>query len=370
MRIAVEARYLLTKDKTGVENYTYFLLAAMAQALGQDELLLYLQHRPRRDETEMLRPFLASSRCRFRVVPPLRLWLKLWMPLAARLAGAEVALFPGGILPLYTPFPCVTIVHDLAWAINPECYSRRDLHIFKGIYPRTLQAARLVFAVSEFTALDITRVYGTSPAKIRVIPHGRDPKFTPPENAPEVVRAQWGLEPGYILAIGISHPRKNTSALLRAYAISRPERPLVLAGAPGEMQSPLLNLAEELGISDRIRWLGYTPHDKLPALYSAAGLFVMPSLFEGFGMPVLEAMGCGTPVICSNVSSLPEAAGQAALLVDTTRPEAIAQALQRVLSDKELAAGLKEKGLARVQAFDWNRSAALALKYLREIAPR
>ncbi|NIM05754.1 MAG: glycosyltransferase [Armatimonadetes bacterium] len=367
MRIAVEARYLLAREKTGVENYTYFLLASLAQLEGDHELHLYLHRRPRPEETAILQPFLSSTRCRFHVVPPLRLWLKLWMPLAARLQKAQVGIFPGSILPIYLPFPSVMIVYDLCWNSFPQCYPEREIRIFRDIYPRSLAAAKAVFAISEFSKGDIQRIYNTPAEKIRIIPCAADPRFSPVSDAPEQVRREWGLEPGYILAVGTSHPRKNISTLLRAYAARKPKQPLALIGPSGNTSEPLAKLAEELGIKDDVRWLGYAPHHQLPALYSAAGVFVMPSLYEGFGMPVLEAMACGTPIICSNTSALPEVAGDAALLIDPQQPEMLAEAMEKVLSEERLAEELSEKGRRRAKAFDWNHSAQLALNCLREI---
>lgn len=367
MRIAVEARYLLVREKTGVENYTYFLLSSMAQLEGEHELHLYLHRRPKREELDLLEPFLSSPRCRFHVVPPLRLWLKFWMPLAARLHKAQAGIFPGSILPIYLPFPSVMVVYDLCWAAYPECYPEREIHIFRDIYPRSLAASRLVFAISEFTKQDLQRIYGTPPEKIRIVPCAPDPLFKPVPDAAEQVRERWGLEPGYVMAVGTSHPRKNISTLLRAYAICQPKQPLALVGLSGRTAKGLIALAEELRISDKVRWLGFVSHMQLPALYSAAGAFVMPSLYEGFGMPVLEAMACGSPVICSNTSALPEVAGDAAVLVNPRTPEMLAEALEKILADKGLAEELKEKGFRRASAFNWENSARLALSYLREI---
>ncbi len=369
MRIAVEARYLLTEEKTGVENYTYSLLSALAQSQGEHELHLYLHRRPRAAEDEMLRPFRSSPRVHFHAVPPLRLWLKLWMPLAARLQGAQVGLFPGSILPLYLLFPAVMVVYDLAWAHYPQHYPQREIRIFRDIYPRCLAKAKMVFAISEFTKQDIQRVYGTPAEKIRVVPCAVDPTFSPLASAAEEAGEKWGLEPGFLLAVGTSHPRKDIATLLRGYALARHRLPLpalALIG-PGEAASgPLAALAEELGISERVRWLGYVPHRHLPLLYRAAGVFVMPSLYEGFGLPALEAMACGTPVICSNAGALPEVAGDAAILVEPGRPEAFAEALVSVLSGQALSQQLRERGLKRAAEFSWENSAKLALTYLRE----
>lgn len=368
MKIAVEARYLLVKDRTGVENYTYFLLEALARLAGDHQLELYLHRPPRTEERELLQPFLGSPVAHFHVVPPLKLWLKLWLPLVAQLQRADVGLFPGSILPLYLPFPSVMVVYDLCWSVFPECYPQREIKIFRDIYPRSLQAAKVVFAISEFTKGDIQRVYGTPADKIHLVPCGLDPLIAPVPDAADRVRAQWGLEPGYVLAVGTSHPRKNIATLLRAYALAKPPQPLVLLGPPGDTTNPLAQLAEQLEIADRVRWLGYVAREELSLIYSAAGTFVMPSLYEGFGMPVLEAMACGTPVICSNTTALPEVTGEAALHADPQQPEAFAGALARIYAEKGLAGELRERGLARAKLYNWDHSAQLALQYLHELA--
>jgi len=370
LKIAVEARYLLSKEKTGVENYTYFLLSALARAEGDHELQLYVHRRPRPEELKSLAPFLASSRAHFHVVPPLKLWLKLWMPLAAQLHSADVGFFPGGILPRYRPFPSVMVVYDLCWAFYPEFYPPRELEFYRKIFPRCLAAAKRIFVISESTQQDLARLYGDAAGKTRLVPCGVDESIAPVQNAAAQVRERWGLPPGFILAAGTAHPRKNISTLLRAYALlSAASRPLlVLIGPSGDTVAPLHALAEELGIASQLRWLGYIASEQMPLLYSAAGAFVMPSLYEGFGMPVLEAMACGAPVICSNTSALPEVAGDAALLVDPQKPEMIAEALQSICADASLAGELRAKGLLRAKAFSWEASAQLALKYLQEAA--
>jgi glycosyltransferase involved in cell wall biosynthesis len=368
MKIAVEARYLLTKEKSGVERYTYALLAAMAQQEGDHSLELYVHRRPRLDEREMVATFLNSPRCRFHVVPPMKLWLKLWMPLAARLQGADAGIFPGSILPWYVPFPSVMVVYDLCWSVYPECYPEREISIFRDIYPRSLAAAKMVFAISEWTKEDIQRVYGTPTEKIRVVPCGADSSYTPIAEAAERVRAEWGLEPGYILAVGTLHPRKDIGTLLRAYALMESDAPpLVLVGPSGGATDDLKKIADEVGIAGRIRWLHFAPQQQMPALYSAAGVFVMPSLYEGFGLPVLEAMACGAPVVCSDATVFPEVTAGAALLVEPRNEQAFAKAMAQVLAERHLAEEMRAKGLARARNYDWERSGELALKYLREL---
>jgi glycosyltransferase involved in cell wall biosynthesis len=369
MKVAIEARYLLSTEKTGVEYYTYMLCSLLAKQPGDHQLQLYVQRRPRPEEHTMLAPFLDSPRCHFHVVPPVRLWLKFWMPIAARLHGADIGLFPGSILPLYQPFRPIMVVHDLCWHDYPEFYPAYELDIFRNLYPRDLAASTLVFAVSEYTKQDITRIYGTPPEKIRVVYCGVDDSFAPIPNAPALVQEKWGLDPGFILSVGTSHPRKNIATLLRAYALMTqisPCPPLVLIGPGGNTAAPLAKLAGELGITDRVRWLGYVPFSELPAIFSAAAAYVMPSLYEGFGLPVLQAMTCGTPVVCANATAFPEVVADAGLLVEPKAPEAYAEALTRLLHNPDLAQELRTKGLARAQFFNSQRCGEVALRCLEE----
>jgi glycosyltransferase involved in cell wall biosynthesis len=179
------------------------------------------------------------------------------------------------------------------------------------------------------------------------------------ESAPALARA--GVAPPYILYVGSLEPRKNLLRLLEAYRLVREWSPrwgLVIVGARNAWKStPVAAAVERYGLQDNVTFTGYVPDEDLPALYNGAGLFCFPSLYEGFGLPVLEAMACGAPVVTSNTSSLPEVAGEAALLVDPYDVEAIAAAMQRVLSEPELAEDLRRRGLARAAEFTWERTA-------------
>ena len=361
MRIGVEARYLLAKEKTGVEQYTAGLVRALLALDSAHEFFLYV------DAASPI-PELQGARAQSRLVPRRRLWLKLWLPLAAKRDGVQVMLYPGSIVSTFHPFRCVSIFHDLCWAYYPQFYPPREQAIYARALPKSLARTGAVLTPSQQTKRDLVATYKYPQERITVIPAGRDPAFQPEPDAPQVVKRKFDLEPGYILAVGTSHPRKNVATLIQAYAqlVRRGfSAPLVLVG-PGET-TRLKAVAREAGLSDEVRWLGYVAKQDMPALYTACGVFVFPSFFEGFGLPALEAMGCGAPVVCARGGALPEVVGEAAVLVDPAAIEAWVEALANVLSQPELAKELSARGQAQVRLFDWTESARLALAALERV---
>jgi glycosyltransferase involved in cell wall biosynthesis len=226
--------------------------------------------------------------------------------------------------------------------------------------PRFLRAADAVIAVSECTKRDAIRFYRIPEEKITVIYEGVNPRFRPasPE-AIAAVRARYGLPERFILYVGTIEPRKNLTTLLEAFhhLLATYDLRLVIVGKKGWLYERFFRRLRELGLENRVLFTGYVPDEDLPAIYSAADLFVFPSLYEGFGLPVLEAMACGTPVICSNTSSLPEVAGDAALLVDPTDARALTGAMEQVLTNERLWATLRAKGMERARGFTWEKAA-------------
>jgi glycosyltransferase involved in cell wall biosynthesis len=227
-----------------------------------------------------------------------------------------------------------------------------------------------VITVSRQSCQDLIKYLPVNPKKINVIPEAASLHFHPLNEAEYLPALErHGIRRPYILSVGSLEPRKNLLRLLEAYARLEGSRPsLVIAGARNYWKSsPVVETVSRLGLEQHVRFTGYVEDADLPALYSAASLFVFPSLYEGFGLPVLEAMACGTPVVTSSVSSLPEVAGDAALLVDPRDVDAIASAMRRILDDSDLAADLRARGLARAAQFSWERTARETLAVYEKV---
>ena len=292
----------------------------------------------------------------------------LWLQSALRLwlskTGVQGLLntVPEGVL--RSPVPQVTVVHDLLPLRFPHEYPRQQYY-FRILVPRILKDSRLVVADSEHTRSDILEHYGVPAGKVKVIYPGYDAGAffcSEPNSSPRPP------EDPYILYVGNLLPHKNLPRLLDAFALLRRRRPcrLIIRGEGRPAYARLLReRVESLGLRDAVTFAGYAGEDGLRQLYSDAVCLVLPSLGEGFGLPVLEAMACGTPVITASASSLPEVAGDAALMVDPYDALGLADAMYRTLTDGGLREDLRERGLRRVSAFTWRRT---ALEFSRELA--
>jgi glycosyltransferase involved in cell wall biosynthesis len=267
--------------------------------------------------------------------------------------------------------PQVIIVHDLIPLLFPRDHLRPQ-HYFRSFVPLLLRRSRAIVTVSENTKRDIISCYGIEAEKVLVVPDGYDKSRYRMGIDVEGVKGKHGLT-SYLLYLGNLMPHKNLLRLFQAFARIVREVPhmLVITGRKDPRFYPALEAEMQvLGLQDRVRFLDYVHADELPSLYAGADIFVFPSLYEGFGLPPLEAMACGTPVIVSNVSSLPEVVGDAALMVDPYDIEGMAKAMYKVLSDVELSEEMRRKGLERAKSFSWEQTAQSILKVCEEVHRR
>ena len=263
----------------------------------------------------------------------------------------------------------VVTVHDVIPLILPETFTPRHRLVVRLALARVRRKADLVVVPSHAVKRDVVRRVGLPEARVVVTPEGCEPRFRPvrSETALRDVAARYGLPPRYVLAVGTLEPRKNLTTLLQVFARLRreggvdPELHLVLAGARGWLDEPIFRTVRSLGLEDAVRFPGFIDDDDLPAVYSRAALFAFPSLYEGFGLPLLEAMACGVPVVTSNISSMPEVAGDAAVLVDPRDADGLAAAIARVLRDEALRERLRAAGIARAREFSWEATARRTL---------
>lgn len=295
------------------------------------------------------------------------IWTQTTLPRLVRRLRASVLLntLPEG--PLRPPTPQVTVVHDILPLFFGREFPKQQWY-FRTFVPHVLRASARVIAVSARTRDDVLNAYGLDPARVIIVHPGVDHKrFAPVANADRVT-ARLGLD-RYMLYVGNLLPHKNLDGLLRAFAHVRGDTVLAMAGYRDPRYFPALyTLARRLRIERRVRFLGFVPDAHLPALYTAAIGVVLPSLYEGFGLPVLEAMACGAPVVVANTGGLQEAAGQAAIVVHAESTEELAEALQKLVDDAALRARLRAEGLNRAKGFGWDRTAMRVRAILEDVA--
>ncbi len=332
----------------GIGRYVRSLAEALPPLLAEDERLLLLS------PSEGAGPF--SLRQQWEI--PLRLRQR-----RATLYHSTYYLMPYFGLP-----PTLLTLYDLIPLRFPALSTPRARLLFRWTTALALRRATHALAISEATRQDFLRTFRLPPARISTVPLAAAPRFRPqPPQVIEALRRRLGLPPRFVLYLGSNKPHKNLVRLVEAWAGVEGAVRLVIAGAWDARFPQARERAAALGLEDRILWLGRVAEEDLPALYAAAESFVFPSLYEGFGLPVLEAMACGTPVACADRSSLPEVAGEAALLFDPTQVEAIRAALHRLTTDAELRAALAERGLAQARRFSWTRTAQVTLEHYRDV---
>lgn len=315
-----------------------------------------------------------------------RLWHRLRFPLAVEtIAGAQDLFHATDFVlpPTSQRTRTLVTVHDLSFIRDPESTTLALRRYLSDVVPRSVKRAHHVLADSRATKEDLIELYSTPSDKITVLYSGVDSRFTPEKQRGEEERIRkryrLGHQP-FILSLGTLQPRKNYSRLISAFAriadVSRrlDSRPvihnLVIVGKQGWLFDSIIADAARLGVRTRVIFPGFADDEDLPALYRTAELFVFPSLYEGFGLPPLEAMACGTPVVTSSISSLPEVVGDAALTVDPTDVEALANAMSRLLQETQLRQQMIERGLARAAGFTWLRAASQLKQIYQQIGAR
>jgi glycosyltransferase involved in cell wall biosynthesis len=353
VRIAIDASRAARPNPTGTEAYSRNLIRELPAVAAAHRLTLYAD-----------RPLPEPPRSRnvdVRVVPMRRLWTHARLSWELLRSRPDALLVPSHVVPLVHPAPTVVTIHDLGYLRYRLAY-RPGAWIY--LLLSTLWSARVatrVIADSEATRRDLVRHAGIAESRVVVVPLGVEERFRPlPSAEVAAALAQIDLEPGYLLFVGTPQPRKNLPRVLRAYASLGPSAPpLVIAGGSGGRYrgQDMPALIDGLGLCGRVRTTGYVASELLPALYCGARALVFPTLYEGFGLPLLEAMACGTPVIGGANSSMPEIVGDAGLLVDAQDQGAIAESIRRLVADDALCADLRSRGLERARAYTWRRTA-------------
>ena len=373
MRIALDGRYI-QDHFPGIGRYTYELARHLPILSPEDEFLLLTD--PGAVNTRFaLEAILARDNVR--AVPveasPFGPWQQWAVRRAAAAHDADLYHSPYYLMPYAMPCPTVATIHDLIPLRFPESLPRPRLApLFRLLIRLCAWRADHLIVDSDATRHDLACEGVGAAQRITRVYLGVDRRFCP-QSSDEVARyrERADLAQPYLLYLGINKPHKNLTRLLKAWALVpeplRHAHMLVLAGHKDARYAEDRVLVESLGVGASVRWMGSVPEDALPPLYAGATAFVFPSLYEGFGLPILEAMACGVPVACARASSMPEIADDAALLFDPANKQEMADALARLLSDEPLRARLKERGLAQAEKYTWERTAAETLAVYRRV---
>lgn len=360
MRIALDASRTTVARVTGTEHYSRELTRALIALDSGHDFDLYFRDPPPPGL------FPESSKVRQYVIPMQRLWTHAGFAMAVTMRRPDVVFVPAHTLPFAFLGHAVVTVHDLGFRYFPEAHNRADRFYLDLTTGYSAQRARVVLADSEATAQDLAQIYRIPPEKIRVVYPGVDPL---PVGSIDTIRAKYKLPERYFLFLGTLQPRKNIAVIVQAYQRWRQANPedqdigLVLAGKQGW----LYNEHWAKGMPG-VQMTGYIDDEDKGSLYARALALVFPTLYEGFGFPVLEAMHCGLPVITSSTSSLPELAGEAALLVDPLNVEGITQHMTQISANAELRGLLREKGYKQAARFTWERAASQVMAVLEAAA--
>ena len=382
MNIGIDARLLL--NNTGIGRYTRSLFFEYVQSnrLQQDRVSLFfdtpLMNFPEQHVAcsktlqELPENFCrVTAYCTRRIV-----WTNWHIPPLLRHHNIDV--YHGVCnfeLPIRKMCRYVVTIHDLVPYFFPELVPKKHLLFFKFLIKRVAHTADLIITDSEHSKRDIVRYLKVPEGKIRVIYLGYDAKYRELHDRQVIqeVLLRYGIRQPYLLFVGVIEPKKNLERLVDAYVMLRKntswgkELQLVIAGGKGWFSEQLYQKVRELELDKYIVFTGFVPDEDLPALYSGAELFVFPSIYEGFGLPVLEAMSCGTPVVTSNVSSLPEVAGNAGFLVDPYDSKAILQGIETVLSDTHRQEQMQQAGYLQARQFSWRKTAEETYNVYREV---
>ena len=361
MRIGVNALYLIPGGVGGTEIYLRCLLQALAEIDPVNRYLVFTNRETGRDLAPraanfgtVQQPVRAQSR------PARIFWEQTGLPLMAVSRRVDVMLNPGFTAPILCPCPQVTVFHDVQHKRHPQYFRWFELPFWRFLLFWSAHVSRGIVAVSRATATDLVKYYRLPAAKITVVPHGVDPAFFE-------VAARRRPE-RFLLAVSTLHPHKNLDRLLHAFVIFRRSHPdfrLVISGMHGFSTDPLHALRDRLGLPDAVDFPGWIPREELYGLFARAWAFVYPSLFEGFGLPVLEAMAAGVPAACSHIEPLSGIAGEAALQFDPHDPEEMALALGRITDDESLRGRLVPAGRGRAAEYSWRETAERTLESLK-----
>lgn len=355
--IGIDGNEANVEKRVGIGEHSFQLLSEFEKLNPQNiDFLIYLKEKP------LVHMPKERKGWKYKIVKPRKFWTQLGLPLSLFMSLRKPNIFftPSHYAPRFSPVPTAITIHDLGYIHYPELFAKKDLYQLVNWTKYSAQKAKVIFTVSNSTRNDIIKEYKVEPEKVIVTYSGIKPKMETSKNKT--------IEGKYILFVGTLQPRKNISKLVEAFSkVKDKDIKLVIAGKKGWLYEDILQSPKKFDVEDRVKFLDFVSDEELVSLYENALCFVLPSLYEGFGLPVLEAMKYGCPVITSNVSSLPEAGGDAALYFDPNDAEDIARTIEKVVGDEGLRKEMSKKGLERVKQFSWEKTAKETLEVLQEL---
>lgn len=382
MIIGIDGNEANVERRVGVGEFAFELLSEFAKIKNSP-----LKADPLRKEKFKIQVYLKSKpkdqmpkendNFKYRTFGPGKAWTQWRLPLDLYLHRPRPDIFftPSHYAPRFSPIPTVVSVMDLSYVQFPELFNESDLYQLKNWTKYSVSRAKALITISKSSKNDIIKLYGIPENQVHVVYPGIKPvvDLMPHIYPMSELQAKYKINGKYILFVGTIQPRKNIERLIKAYAKLISEKgfrdiQLVIAGKKGWLYESILSSPERLGIKDKVVFLDFVPDEDLPLLYKGAICYMLPSLYEGFGLPILEAMKYGCPVITSNVSSMPEAGGNAALYIDPTDVDSILDKMKKIIVNEKLRSELIDKGKKQVDRFSWEKAAKETLAVLEEVA--
>ncbi len=377
MIIAIDGYEANVTHRVGIGRYAYQLLCSIYALLSDKRyehitIYIYLPEKPLNDMPD------PHARWQYKVRSPKKFWTFVGLPLALLLESAkpDVIFSPTHYIPRFVSIPRVMSVMDLSYLYFPELFRPKDLHQLTEWTKYSIRHAEKVLTISEYSKNDIIKQYGKDPQSIAVTYPGLFMQQNQSgSNIVQDIFNKYSISNQFVLAVGTIQPRKNYERLIEAFSLFLKNNPelkhveLVIIGKKGWLFEPILEAPKKHGVASSVKFLDFVPDEELPLFYASAQCFALPSLYEGFGLPVLEAMANACPVVISNVSSLPEIAGDAGIYVDPENAQSIADGIQTAVVEKNLMTGKTriKNGLLQVKKFTWEKAAQQTLEILEQI---
>ncbi len=363
MIIGIDGNEANVQKRVGISEYAYQLILEFSKLKTDHKFIIYLKDKPISD---MPTP---SANFTYRIIGPRKMWTQFGLPLSLYFGKRPDIFFsPTHYAPRFSPIPTAIAIMDLSYIYFPDLFNKKDLYQLQNWSKYSIKNAAAIFTISNSSQNDIIKEYAVDSQKIHPIYLGIKSNESIKNYSMDDLRKKFGIESDYILFVGTLQPRKNITRLIEAFSqIKNDKLNLVIVGKRGWQYTDILSAPEKYGIENKVKFLDFVADEDLPSLYKNAVCFALPSLYEGFGLPVLEAMKFGCPVVTSNVSSLPEAGGDAALYFDPNDTSDIAKVLTKVISDAKLREEMIKKGYNQIKKFSWEKTAKETLNVLESI---